>query len=220
MTRPESGSSKMRAVTVHHSDSESSSLAVDLANTVACDGCRATDGLASLGEARRWVRSKFPRDRSRVSLDDLATLRRLRSNVRFLFRAAADRSRPSPKALAAVNDSASGPPTRSRLSWSRRRWVLRAPVDDRPAAQRLASVAARSALALLSGPLPPRVRPCEGLGCAHYVLVRRAEQRWCSPTGCGNRARVRRHYRKVRAIVTPRSRRRLSGHSGSVPPKV
>lgn len=38
-----------------------------------------------------------------------------------------------------------------------------------------------------------RLRRCEGPGCGRYFLKDRAHRNWCS-LGCGNRARVARHY--------------------------
>ncbi|MEW2068934.1 CGNR zinc finger domain-containing protein [Streptomyces sp. NPDC007346] len=43
---------------------------------------------------------------------------------------------------------------------------------------------------------PDRIRPCATLGCGLYFYdaSRNGTRRWCTRTGCGNRARVARHY--------------------------
>lgn len=42
---------------------------------------------------------------------------------------------------------------------------------------------------------PPRLRLCSNEACrtAYYDESRNRTRRWCDPSGCGNRARVRRH---------------------------
>ena len=41
-------------------------------------------------------------------------------------------------------------------------------------------------------------RACYGPGCVLYFVQRHTRREWCSP-GCGNRARVARHYRRARS---------------------
>jgi predicted RNA-binding Zn ribbon-like protein len=60
---------------------------------------------------------------------------------------------------------------------------------------------ARSAAELLVSDELARVRRCPGEGCGWLFLdtTRNGSRRWCETAGCGNRARVRAHYRRKSA---------------------
>lgn len=180
-------------------------LAVDFANTVACPSCRAGDALGDEGEARRWTAREFPGLHLTFSRADLASLRRLRAHLRNVLRASGSGIAPPPASLSIVNRA-----TRSSsahgVRWIRGRfepWEYDREISD---SRRLMTEVARSAVRLLVGTSTVPVRPCAGAGCAHFVVARRPSQRWCSPSGCGNRARVQRHYRKVRSQRSSRAR--------------
>jgi predicted RNA-binding Zn ribbon-like protein len=57
-----------------------------------------------------------------------------------------------------------------------------------------------SAVDLLTGESISRVKICDGPGCRWLFLdaSRNGKRRWCDMTICGNRTKVRRHYRKSR----------------------
>ena len=55
---------------------------------------------------------------------------------------------------------------------------------------------ARSAIELLGGPDRERLRRCEHSDCVLSFVATNPRRRWCSASGCGNRARVARHYRR------------------------
>jgi predicted RNA-binding Zn ribbon-like protein len=66
---------------------------------------------------------------------------------------------------------------------------------------------ARSAATLLTSALRSRVRICAAEdGCGWTFLDRSKNQsrRWCSMSDCGNRAKARRHYRRVRGLAPAR----------------
>lgn len=179
-------------------------LAVDVANTVECPGCRGGDAFVSPGDASRWIQRRFHEHGLGVTSEDLLLLRRFRGDLRAVLAAAVDRVRPPPAVVARLNRAARRSPTHPSLQWRHGRWVATEESDFPSAARRLINLTARSAIGLLAGPNPTPVRRCQGPGCIHYIIAHRPQQRWCSPTGCGNRARVQRHYRKLRS----QSRRR------------
>ncbi|HEY7976321.1 MAG TPA: ABATE domain-containing protein [Ktedonobacterales bacterium] len=74
------------------------------------------------------------------------------------------------------------------------------PEHDAPLERALWPVA-RSAAALLVSARLGRVRECEGDGCGWLFLdtSKNRSRRWCSMDSCGNRAKARRHYARVRA---------------------
>jgi predicted RNA-binding Zn ribbon-like protein len=57
----------------------------------------------------------------------------------------------------------------------------------------LLATIAREAVELFGGPVRDRIRTCEGEGCAILFLdlSRSGGRRWCSMSGCGNRAKAR-----------------------------
>jgi predicted RNA-binding Zn ribbon-like protein len=60
-------------------------------------------------------------------------------------------------------------------------------------APELLATIAREAVELFGGPERTRIRTCEGEGCAILFLdlSRSGQRRWCSMSGCGNRAKAR-----------------------------
>lgn len=56
----------------------------------------------------------------------------------------------------------------------------------------------RAAADLLISDLLPRLRECSGRDCSRLFLdtSRNGSRRWCSMETCGNRSKVRRHYRR------------------------
>jgi predicted RNA-binding Zn ribbon-like protein len=64
----------------------------------------------------------------------------------------------------------------------------------------LASIA-RDAIGLLGREMSERIRQCEGETCALLFLdtSRSGDRRWCSMSGCGNRAKVAEFRRRLRA---------------------
>jgi len=175
----------------------SSRWAIDFANGVACPGCRGGDALASLKELRAWARRHAVARAEDLSSSDLSVLRRFRSAVRQALEARVGRRRPTPLVLELINRSAADAPELVRVSWHRGVWTAVASQSPTTAVRQLKSVIARSAVELLSGVDSRHLRRCAGPGCIHFLVASRPAQRWCSPTGCGNRARVQRHYRKV-----------------------
>lgn len=185
----------MRSPPVHESVR---SLAIDFANSVACPACGAGDGLATTREAERWVRRKTTGMAFRISLPDLRELRRLRARLRELLDSGVRHAGPPTAALTEINRVLARSPSRLQLRWTREGWQR---AEDREAVsgpRAFEALVSRSAVALLADPSSPPVRRCEGPECVHFLIARTSQQRWCSPTGCGNRARVQRHYRKMR----------------------
>jgi len=56
----------------------------------------------------------------------------------------------------------------------------------------------RSAAELLLSITPGRLKQCEGCGWLFYDRSRTHARRWCTMDLCGNRAKARRHYERVR----------------------
>ncbi len=72
-------------------------------------------------------------------------------------------------------------------------------MDDE--AWRPAWEASRHFLDLVRTAPPGRIRKCDGSGCVLWFLdtTRNGSRRWCSMSGCGNRAKARAHYTRQKA---------------------
>ncbi|MGW2895768.1 CGNR zinc finger domain-containing protein [Streptomyces sp. NPDC001212] len=138
-----------------------------------------------------------------VGEDEVERARAFRDAL-FLLTADRAHGRPlQPGQVAAVNETAAGPPLVSRLTPAGTRiWAPGA------TGTRLLSTVARDAIDLFTGPYADRVRECGAHDC--YLLFvdtsRPGRRRWCAMEHCGNREKVRAHRAR-----TPR--RPGAGHS-------
>jgi predicted RNA-binding Zn ribbon-like protein len=180
-------------------------LAVDFANTVACPSCRVADALSSAAEYNRWLRGRRDLSIRKVQANDVGTLRRFRADVRALLSACVSRTPPPASSLARVNRARERAAGWNDLMWHRERWMIMERGTMRPAADRNVEAVAQSITDLLVGPDRTKLRACQGPGCSHFLLARTRQQIWCSPTGCGNRVRAARHWRKVKAFSARRT---------------
>jgi len=102
---------------------------------------------------------------------------------------------PPVHALAISGGGELRPDTRSGSSELRFVWSRADATDSLTAPLR---PVVRSAAELLTSDLVDRVRECHGDDCTWLFLdqSRNRSRRWCSMESCGNRAKVRRHYRR------------------------
>lgn len=173
-------------------------LALRLANSVACPACRAGDGLATERDLERFL-TRLPEPFGSLEWrTDLARLRLVRAWTRELLDAAARHRRPGAEALEWVNHDQMRVRRSAELAWKDGIWRWRQVHDSQRTSDDLAAHVALSVVRLLTGEQGGKIRACQAAGCAHFVIRRTRNQRWCSPGGCGNRARAARHYAKVR----------------------
>lgn len=172
--------------------------AVDFANSNACPACRSGDAFASEASARRWLRARPNLDPWQEEFPDLPAIREFREDVRAVFYARIRGERPPARALSQINSASRAGAEWTVLTWRSGRWLAERRFRSGRVTQRIAGIVARSIVSLLSSSEGNKLRACHGPGCAHLLLTRTRQQLWCSPTGCGNRARVARHWRKVR----------------------
>jgi predicted RNA-binding Zn ribbon-like protein len=176
-------------------------LALDLVNTLALgpDG-EDLDLLASPGTAAAWLDAQHDLGRlTGTGADDLdlPALRRLRSAVADCVEHARQGREPPATALAHLNDTMRAAPASPRLSWTGTA-VTRTTGRTGDGRRDLAAELAEAAATLLGDPAVTRVRGCAATRCRLLFLPANPRRRWCSPTTCGNRERVARHYRKSR----------------------
>lgn len=170
---------------------------LDLAATVGERWRRCFERLRAPEDLGRWLVESglLETAPSHVEQRQLEQARALRDAI---YRAAkpAGTAPPAPIDVEQINLVAAGPPLAPRLDLTGRRVVWG---SDRPVDAALATVA-RDAIDLLSGPLAGRVRECAAPDCALLFVdaSRPGQRRWCSMTGCGNRAKTA-AYRRRRA---------------------
>jgi predicted RNA-binding Zn ribbon-like protein len=152
------------------------------------------EGLLSKHEAAK-LRGAGEEDAAAILAKGVA----LRDVVQALFSRIARNRAPSPQTLAALNESlrealphlrVAGPSIRE-YHWS---WV------PSQSPERILWPVVRSAAELLTSDDLARLRECSGRDCSRLFLdhSRNASRRWCSMEGCGNRAKVRRFYRRAK----------------------
>ena len=149
-------------------------------------------------EKLRREAARRPREAERVHREAIA----LREALYALFAAAASGT-PAPREalgafhLALARSLAMGRivPDENGFRWA---WA-----DDKEALDRVLWPVVRSAADLLTSERLARVRECPGAdGNCGWLFVdttKNARRRWCSMEACGNRAKARRHYQRVRA---------------------
>ncbi len=124
----------------------------------------------------------------------------LREALYRLFAAFVTGAKPKASDLAVLNqvlETMSGAriiPTENGYDWD---WAR----DEAALDQMLYPIARSAAELLVSGDLS-RVRECEGDDCGWLFMdtSKNHTRRWCSMEECGNLAKARRHYRRVRAV--------------------
>jgi predicted RNA-binding Zn ribbon-like protein len=190
-------------------------LSLDFTNTVS--GNRETDGLekdklTSYAELVSWSRQAgiFTSEEARHLLTEagrrpseaaaaLASAIELREAIYKLFSTVSHGRQPSAAALRAFNSGLSRAMARSRINFVDGAYHWGWEPDERALDRMIWPVARAAADLLTSGDLE-RVRGCSGDDCG-WIFVDRSKNRsrhWCDMRDCGNRAKVKRFYRRKR----------------------
>jgi predicted RNA-binding Zn ribbon-like protein len=180
-------------------------LSVAAANTLVVVSGQQHDRVQSPEQLSAWLSERIGEaistrsgsdGRDRIGDADVAAFRRLRAALRELFEAEPGARASHQAALAALNHAASVAPRWQAIAGRRSELVITSHTAARYADAALAVIAA-DAMALLTGPHAADVRMCQAPTCIQFFLASSHHRRWCSP-GCGNRARVARHYDRHR----------------------
>jgi predicted RNA-binding Zn ribbon-like protein len=194
---------------------ESGWLCLDFANTAAWHlSDQPTERLTSYAELIAWARSiallpdraaqqllrtadQHPTEAARV-LDRAVALREA---IYHIFVAVAAGKTPSAEDQATFNTELSRSMSKSRLVWNKATFDWGRQGEDGDLDQVLWWVL-QSATNLLTSEDIQRVGVCaddRGCGWLFYDTSRNRTRQWCSMRGCGNRAKARRHYEKVKS---------------------
>lgn len=166
-------------------------LAVDLLGTLRLRDGELVDELADERAAASWLARQLPHQGRRGSVR--AELVGLRELIRTLFTSIVEGTPIPPGTIATINGHAARSKVTLRARTTRDGTILVERTHDGTPAEALRAELARSALTLLMGPDRERLELCRAPGCILFFLKGHPRQQWCS-RGCGNRARVARHY--------------------------
>ncbi|MET9515639.1 ABATE domain-containing protein [Streptomyces sp. NPDC002994] len=175
-------------------------LALDLVNTRP----RGADLLGTPAQLRAWIDLQGDRlaelqcaatETGQVDLAAVRAVCAVREHTATAIRGHLLGQPPPAAALRALNDAQGAAPAVRELGWQDGAFTA-ASRRTGPLAVRLAAVLAEAATDLLAGPAIDRVRACEAEDCVLLFLPAHPRRRWCSPTRCGNRARVARYYQR------------------------
>lgn len=163
------------------------SLALDFTATLAGRKREQTrELLVTPRDLARWFAAAgLPAHELNVTAGDLAAARALRE---ALYRLALARIAGAPLPAAdrrRLNRHAALATPAPRLDAAGVHW-------SRAETPALLAAVARAGVELLGGPLADRVRQCAGRGCAILFvdMSRSGRRKWCSMSGCGNKAKV------------------------------
>ena len=154
-------------------------------------------GILAETEAQKLLReaARHPRATSAV----LKRLAFIREVIYRIFSALAAGRQPKKSDLNILNDILSKAMSRSRIVGTAEGFIWDW-ADGESALDRMLCPIVRSAAELLTSIELERVRECEGVGCGWlFVDVSRNRlRRWCDMKSCGNRAKARRHYERIK----------------------
>lgn len=175
-------------------------VVVDFVNTVPwrLDPARTTDDLTTPAALAGWLRRTGLWHRN-LGADDqvLEEVRRLRENCYAVLIASIEGSQPPPDRAGALREAMV-----TALSHARTPTLVPLRWEFEPAeAADLPALLALEIWRFLQFTDLTRLRRCADDGCGWLFLdaSRNGSRRWCSSADCGNRARVRRHYRRSRS---------------------
>jgi predicted RNA-binding Zn ribbon-like protein len=190
---------------------------LSLANTEVWRLVSGVDVLAIVERAATYARrSVHASDRDVAAIADdeatheaMARLRDLRDPVYDVFLGLHEGSRPTRAALAGIERHAAEALGLVRVLDAGDGFALAYQRQALHPLDRIRLLSARSALEVLASDVDvPHLKRCAGDGCGFLFVddSRNQSRRWCDTKVCGNRARVKAHYRRRKAGLSGGSR--------------
>lgn len=175
--------------------------AVRLMNTIWADRTSVHDSLESKAHLRAWAGEAGLGHHEDLGEHDLGRAQALRDALRRLAADVTGDSRPhsvpegigAEAALAVLNEFVSH--CAPVLRHGPQGGYVREWLTDGSGLQRELNLVALEGSELLTRQPPQELKACGGPGCVLYFVRDHPRREWCS-AGCGNRARVARHYRR------------------------
>ncbi|KAA2256735.1 hypothetical protein F0L68_26055 [Solihabitans fulvus] len=176
-------------------------LPLDLVNTRANGPDTEVDTLDALPTFHAWLAAqdgRLSQPDEHPTEADRDTVRAVRAHVEAAVEHARQGTRPAEGVLRALTEAQRAAPAYRELDWDGEH-VAAAIRRDGDYGTRIAAELAEATAVLLASPAARKIRRCEGPGCRMLFLPAHPKRRWCSPTLCGNRVRVARHYQRQKA---------------------
>lgn len=154
------------------------------------------------GLQRRFGRFAPAGARSRAAARLLARARDVRELLYMLLSSIARGAAPDPLVLTRFSEALGQASRHLRLT-PHRRGPMTWSIDPRAGLAAPLSAVVWSAAELLTSADVGRVRECDAATCSWLFLdtTRNRSRRWCEAAVCGNRQRVRDHYRRQRRLT-------------------
>ncbi|MFI8194319.1 CGNR zinc finger domain-containing protein [Streptomyces sp. NPDC085946] len=191
-------------------------LPLEFANTVLPVRGELHDGLGTPEQLAWWLNAC--RDRMTTPLPDHALhaitpfdiehFVLLRQATRRLLDSYVHQCSPHPWDVALVNRVSSVGRPWPQLLWAEGTRPSALEICTAPPLVMVQAEIAHALIGLLAGTSGVEPRACEAPGCVFFFDHARSRRAWCS-TGCGNRARVARHYARRQAGSKPPCRETL-----------
>jgi predicted RNA-binding Zn ribbon-like protein len=181
------------------------SLALDFVNTVANRRGERRECLQSAAEFNRWARSAgllTKNETLRLTGKQLANLRAVREELYRMFEPLALGKTMSASAIARLNARLSRVAGKRQLEFAKGKvkWQWKTSSQD---ADRVLGPILFSASELIVSGWGGKFRQCADEFCGWVFLDRSqaGRRRWCRMADCGNRAKARWHYRRVKKMA-------------------
>jgi predicted RNA-binding Zn ribbon-like protein len=165
-------------------------LAVGFLGTLRMQDGIFIDDLDDREGAARWIEEWLPSRSRSIPRDELVALR---ESLRTVLTAVVEGTPPPRSVIRSINSVAARAPVTLAAQVTPDGVIQVHTTSRARAGDALLAELARSGLALLAAPERDRLALCRAPGCVLFFLKHHPRQQWCSP-GCGNRARVARHY--------------------------
>ena len=175
-------------------------LCLEFANTRYWRGQPApTETLNSAEDFAGWAAANVSKEARAPAKREFERALELREAIYRLFEATARKKAPAGADLAALNEALAAAPARKALKRERTGFTWDVDMRGSTALGLLAPVL-WSAGDLLAGGKLDKVKRCANPECGWLFLddSRAGKRRWCSMSSCGNRAKARRHYHRVK----------------------
>jgi predicted RNA-binding Zn ribbon-like protein len=177
----------------HHLDFVGDNLAINFINTRRMIEGQLTDTLQSDSDVKAWLkRLEVPVVKGTLPFRDGVLLERARELREIALTAVKDRKAGKKPSLVTLNRFLGNAPSHMALTTDGARNIRTTRVYGKETVEAFLAPVAEAVAALLAEGNFDLVRHCEGNACVlwFYDRTKGHRRRWCTSTGCGNRAKV------------------------------
>jgi predicted RNA-binding Zn ribbon-like protein len=181
------------ATNEHHLDFVGDNLAINFINTRRMVEGQLTDTLQSDSDVKAWLRRlEVPVAKGSPPFSDGILLKGARELREIAFAAVQDRKSGKKPSLVALNKFLADAPSHAVLTTDDARNIRVTRVHGKETVEAFLAPVAEAVADLLADGDFNLVRLCEGNACVmwFYDRTKGHRRRWCTSTGCGNRAKV------------------------------